>query len=400
MDTIHMVNGSLNCGGPAVALADWLWPPASSISYAQSWPQLRDRTVIGTHRGRTAISLACRLLGLRQGDEVLIPSYNCGTELDALIKTGITPVPYRISMQCRIDLGDLISKKTNRTRAVYLIHYFGWEQPMKELKSWCEEHHLLLMEDCALALFSSGASGDIGRMGDAAIFSLPKTLGFAFGGLLSLSAASNSGAFCLKPSGAATRLKEIRHSTRTIAVRGLKHLGIFGLLSEIQRNVRPKLAHPVHDGELPDMPTAYYFSSELDSDRGLDSGVGKILNSVQWENVVQMRRRNYAYLVSALEGIAEINPLFPKLPRGVCPLSLPLLVLNRDRLASHLQEKGVAAYPWWAGFHRYGMDWSQFPEACWLKHHVITIPVYQGMAMEALDILAELVADFVSSPAT
>ena len=105
-----------------------------------------------THRGRTAVALACGMLGLAAGHEVLFPSYHCGTELDALLHAGVTPVAYRVTRQCEIDLDDLISRKTDRTRAVYLIHYFGWEQPMERLRRWCDEQGLLLIEDCALAL--------------------------------------------------------------------------------------------------------------------------------------------------------------------------------------------------------------------------------------------------------
>ena len=64
------------------------------------------------------MALACRLLGLEAGDEVLVPAYNCGTEIDALVYAGVKPVGYNVTRQCRIDLGDLMARKTDRTRAV------------------------------------------------------------------------------------------------------------------------------------------------------------------------------------------------------------------------------------------------------------------------------------------
>lgn len=388
-----MVKDSLYCGGPAVALGDWFWPRGSSIGFAGSWPQLENRTVIGTHRGRTAIALACRMLGLGEGHEVLVPAYNCGTELDALVQSGVTPVGYRISRQCEIDLDDLMARKTARTRAVFLIHYFGWEQPMEPLRRWCDEQGLLLIEDCALALFSRGSSGGIGRTGDAAIYSLPKSLGFVHGGLLSLATPPKAGLHCLKPSGSATWLQEIRQSARTLAFRNLERLGVYGTLVGVHRQRRAKRLGSVGSEGLPDMPAGYYFNPVLDADRGLHAKAAAILDSLPWPQVVRARRDNYLRLLRALGGIDGIQPLFPQLPAATCPLSVPLLVSNRDPFARILQTKGIAAFPWWAGFHQGALEWSQFPDACWLKHNLLTVPVYQGMETRELNEMAAIIAD-------
>lgn len=390
-----MVKPQLDCGGPAISLADWFWPRGSSIGYAESWPQLQGRTVIGTHRGRTAIYLACRLLGLDGRDEILVPTYSCGTELDALLQAGLNLIGYRVTKQCEIDLDDLTSKKSNRTRAVYLIHYFGWEQPMTRLKRWCDENGLLLIEDCALALFSTGSTGSIGQTGHAAIYSLPKSLGFVQGGLLSLADPPSSKNLSLISSGAMTRLREIRHSVQSVAVRGLKQLGLYEHLASRNRH------YPMVDGcsvvgaALPDMPPAYYFNAKVDADRALDPRVERILNSLQWEEVIRQRRRNYKVLVSELGGVERLQPLFRRLPEGVCPLALPLAVPNRDQLASSLRKRGVAAYPWWAGFHQRGIEWEKFEEACWLKQNLITIPVYQGIPRKVIGDLAEAIKDAI-----
>lgn len=385
-----MVKDSVYCGGPTVALGDWFWPRGAASGFAESWPQLAGRTVIGTHRGRTAVALACRLFKLGKGDEVLVPAYNCGTELDALVQAGVTPVGYRISRQCEIDLDDLMARRTPRTRAVYLIHYFGWEQPMAELRRWCDQHGLWLIEDCALALFSGGPSGAIGRTGDAAIFSLSKSLGLVHGGLLSLAAPPKSGLPSLKPSGSATWLNEIRQSSRAMAFRNLERLGIYGTLVAVHRRRRFGRIPATPAAELPDMPDNYYFNPALDADRGLHPNAAAILDSLPWPQVVRARRGNYLRLLGALAASQGLQPLFPQLPAATCPLSLPLLVSNRDLYARRLQAKGIVAYPWWAGFHQGTLAWSQFPEACWLKHHVLTVPVYQGMLLNSLDRVAKI----------
>lgn len=395
-----MVKNTLYCGGPSVGLGDWFWPRKSPLGFGDSWPQLIGRTVIGTHRGRTAVALACRLLGLGKGHEVLVPAYNCGTEIDALLYAGVTPVGYRVSQQCDIDLADLMARKTSRTRAVYLIHYFGWEQPMAQLRSWCDEHGLLLIEDCALALFSSGQSGGIGRTGDAAIFSLPKSLGFVYGGLLSLSARPKTEALCLKPSKSATWFKEIRQSAKSITFRNLEHLGVYSMLVSARHRRRLGRTNSSESEGLEDMPDGYYFNPALDADRVLHPKAEAILESVTWQEIVRVRRDNYLRLASALESIDGVRLLFPQLPPGVCPLSLPLLISSRNQCARNLQAKGIAAFPWWAGFHRDGLDWTQFPESCWLKHNVLTVPIYHGMGERSLDAMAKSIVEVLQGMET
>jgi len=88
------------CGGPFIAPGRWLVGGDSSADLSSRWPQLRDRRVLGTYRGRSAVALACRLLGIGPGHEVLVPAYNCGTELDAVLHSGARIVGYRVSRRC------------------------------------------------------------------------------------------------------------------------------------------------------------------------------------------------------------------------------------------------------------------------------------------------------------
>jgi perosamine synthetase len=397
LDPLHVVNQTLYCGGPFVRLRDWLGVPNSSADRIRSWPQFRERCVIGTYRGRSAIALACRLLGIGPGHEVLVPAYNCGTELDAVLYSGAHIVGYQVSRQCEIDLQDLIGRRSSRTRAVYLIHYFGWEQPMADLRRWCDDQDLLLIEDCALALFSKGCSGAIGRTGDAAIFSLPKTLGFYHGGLLSISASRAVAAPILAPAGFASLLKEIQLSARAKTLGSMERFGIFGALLSARRRFRGNRHLPNADGELPQMPDDYYFNAEIYADRAFHPRAFKVAGSLSCDEIVRCRRGNYSRLAGMLDRIHGLKPLFHELPEGVCPLSLPLVVSNRDAFVEALQARGIAAPPWWAGFHRNGIDWSQFPDARWLKQNVLTLPIHHRLEDRHLTFIAETVDQLIQS---
>ena len=139
------------------------------------------------------------------------------------------------------------------------------------------------------------------------------------------------------------------------------------------------------------MPAGYYFNPALDAARALHPRAGAAACSIIPDEIVLRRRRNYQRLAGMLDGIRGANLLHDKIPEGVCPLSLPLLVSNRDGCVEALQARGVGAFPWWAGFHRGGIDWSQFPEACRLKHQLLTLPIHQNLDDRHLTYVAEMV---------
>ncbi len=60
----------------------------------------------------------------------------------------------------------------------------GWPQPVEKIAQFCKQRGILLIEDCALALFSSLDSRRLGAHGDFSIFCLYKTLPLPHGGLL------------------------------------------------------------------------------------------------------------------------------------------------------------------------------------------------------------------------
>lgn len=356
----------------------WLHPGTANSRAAYSWPQLRDRCVLPTYRGRTAIRLACRLLGIEPEDEILFPAYSCGSELDPLIHAGLRVVGYRVSRTCEIDWADLHSKYTSRTRAVYVTHYFGWEHPLALLRQWCDERGLLLIEDCALALFSDGPSGMIGRAGDAAIFSLAKTFGTGHGALLSL-ARPVVAEPVLAEAGRGVLAREFERSAKADLARVLAWARVLGPVRSILRRDRQTTSAPDETALAP-LSDSQRFDPRVHLNRSPHPRLLQLCASVSPVEVQRRRRENYLALEQSLSDVAGIKPLFPQLPPGVTPLAYPAVTERRDELVERLLKSGVDAHPWWAGFHPTGLRWGEFPDACWLKRHVLTLPVHQYLA--------------------
>jgi perosamine synthetase len=350
------------------------------------------------HKGRTGIRRACDLLGIEPGTEVLAPSYNCGSEIDALLHSGTRVVPYRVTRDCSVDFADLRGRITRKTRAIYVTHYFGFSQPIDDVWQLCSEQGLYLIEDCALALFSlNGNHKKIGRTGDLSVFSLPKTLPVPDGGVLVINNPTLcSASWRLTPPrllGVARRMVSLAKAS---ILKGLSRMpgirqAVWLFLELLGRSYRP-VARRTRD-QRPDMPADYYYDETM-TDKALSNVTAKMMTSFQIDHVRERRRTNYSLYLSGICDFASLRPLFPELPSGVCPLNFPVIVDNRSRLCAALNQRGIAAIGWWAGYHR-GLAWEQHPDACFLKDHVLALPVHQSLDEKNIAYIIKTLAELI-----
>jgi dTDP-4-amino-4,6-dideoxygalactose transaminase len=131
--------------------------------------------------GRAALSLALESAAVA-GADVLVPDFICAQVLQAVRRAGASPVFYRVTADLQIVPAALEGVATRNVRAAIVPHYFGAPQPaIPQLASWCAARHIVLVEDCALALGATHPMGPAGSFGDFAIFSFSKS-DWCFGG--------------------------------------------------------------------------------------------------------------------------------------------------------------------------------------------------------------------------
>ena len=117
------------------------------------------------HKARIGIRHAVELLQLKADDEVLAPAYHCGSEIDALLKSGVKVTLYEMDRDCNINIPDIKNRITAKTKAIYITHFFGFPQDVVKVKQFCEQNKLYLIEDCAMSLFSCNGTEIIGTTG-------------------------------------------------------------------------------------------------------------------------------------------------------------------------------------------------------------------------------------------
>ena len=124
--------------------------------------------------GRVALRAAIDALGLRPGDEVVVPGYTCVVVVNALTQAGVTPVYADIELQTfGLSNDALCAAITPKTRAVLVHHLYG-ARPASDLIATIElarAHGLAVIEDCAQASGAALANQKVGNFGDIGIFS-------------------------------------------------------------------------------------------------------------------------------------------------------------------------------------------------------------------------------------
>ena len=100
--------------------------------------------------GTAALELAALLSDLREGDEVILPSYTFSSTANAFVLRGAVPVFVDIRADTlNIDESLIEGAITSRTKAVCVVHYRGVSCEMDAICSIVEKYGLILIEDAA-----------------------------------------------------------------------------------------------------------------------------------------------------------------------------------------------------------------------------------------------------------
>jgi perosamine synthetase len=122
--------------------------------------------------GTTALHLALSALGIKSGDEVIVPDLTFISPINAVLYNNAIPV------LCDIDKNNwcIDSKKienliTNKTKAIIVVHLYGNSADMDEIMDIAKKHNLYVIEDTAESLGTTYKGKKLGSIGDIGCFS-------------------------------------------------------------------------------------------------------------------------------------------------------------------------------------------------------------------------------------
>lgn len=123
--------------------------------------------------GTAALHIACRVLGIREGDEVIVPSLTFVATANAVLYCGAKPVFADITSLDNFNISpdDIQEKITNKTKAIIVVHYGGYPCDMRAIMEIAEDYKLKVIEDSAHAIGAEYEGKKCGTFGDVGCFS-------------------------------------------------------------------------------------------------------------------------------------------------------------------------------------------------------------------------------------
>lgn len=134
---------------------------------------------IGVASGTDALFLSCKLLGIKEGDEVITVSHTFIATIQAIIHCGAKPVLVDVRKDELMDVTQIEAFITPQTKAIIPVHFHGKVCDMDVIMDIAKRHNLFVIEDACQALGSTYKGKMAGSFGDVGCFSFntPKLLG-------------------------------------------------------------------------------------------------------------------------------------------------------------------------------------------------------------------------------
>jgi hypothetical protein len=309
---------------------------------------------VGLASGLDALWIAFRLLGVRAGDEVLVQGNTYIASVMGITMNGATPVFVEPDEYFGINVKELESKITDKTKAILVVHLYGIATPMDEIVRLCEKYHLKLVEDCAQSHGARYNGRMTGTFGDVGCFSFypSKNLG-AFG---------DGGAVVVKDEALAKEFKVFRN---------------YG--SEKR-----------------------YYNKVVGTNSRLDEIQAGLLR-IRLSHMEELTQEKIAIASRYTEGIHNPKIKLPQIPEGSTYVYHQYVIRceERDRLIEYLNEKEIGTIihypipPHLAEAYRYlGHHEGDFPITEHLAKTVLSIPMYNGMTEDEQNMVIDALNRF------
>lgn len=310
---------------------------------------------VGTGNGMDALMLALKAIGIKVGDEVIVPSNTYIATALAVTYVGAKPVFVEPDIKTFNINPELIEEKiTENTKAIMLVHLYGQPCNMEPIMDIAKQHNLYIVEDCAQAHGAKYKGQVIGSFGEIA--------GFSFYPGKNLGALGDAGAIV-------TNNRKLADKVRA--------LGNYG--SDYKY-------HHIYQGN----------NSRLD-----EIQAAFLLAKLPILDKINEERRRIANLYS--EGIS--NPLIktPYVPDYAEPVwhIYGIRCDRRDELESYLNELGIGTnkhYPipihLQECYKNLGFKQGDFPVAEKISATELSIPMFYGMTEEQVSYVIECINRF------
>jgi perosamine synthetase len=193
---------------------------------------------VATSSGSTALHIAVAALGVKPGDEVVVPAFTWISTANVVEYMGAKPVFADVDLATYNSTPEALEAAVNeRTVGVIPVHLFGLCADLDPILAFARERGLWVLEDAACALGSTYKGAHAGTLGDAGAFSFHprKSITTGEGGMLTTERDDLDALFRSLRDHGASRSDHQRHEAAgSFLLSEYRHLGFNYRLTDIQ----------------------------------------------------------------------------------------------------------------------------------------------------------------------
>lgn len=314
---------------------------------------------ISCANGTDALYIAMRALGVKPGDEVIVPAHSWISTSETVSQAGAKVVFCDTEKTTyTIDVNQIEEKITDKTVGIIPVHLFGQAADMGAIMEIAKKYNLWVIEDCAQAHLAKYEGQLVGSFGDASTFSFypGKNLG----------AMGDAGGILTNSEDLATKMAMIA-----------RHGGL------------QKGQHVVEG-----------INSRLDGIQAAILDV-KLKYLQEWTTKRQFIAAQYCELLS---GISELS--LPEIGDGRDHV-WHLFVINtkeRNFLQHHLKKNGIdtvvnypVSLPFLEAYEYLGHSQSDFPVAFESQSRILSLPIFPDITNQQIEYVCECIKNFFAS---
>jgi len=316
-----------------------------------------------------ALEMAALLLDIKDGDEVIIPSFTFVSTVNAFVLRGARPVFIDIRPDTlNLDEDLLENLITERTKAVVPVHYAGIGCEMDRITSICTKYNLQIVEDNAHGLFGKYQGKPLGTFGAMATQSFHETKNVTCG---------EGGALLINDPDFIDRAEIIREKGTN---RARFYRGMVDKYTWVD----------IGSSYLPSEILAAVLYAQLE----------------KWQQIQQKRKAIWHYYHNNLQEWAEENSVhLPFIPDG-CDSAYHMYYMvtpdpeTRTLLMRHLKERGIISVFHYQSLHlsEMGLRFGGKPGDCPITEHasdcLLRLPFYNSLSFQDQDYVLKAIKDF------
>ena len=330
----------------------------------------------------SGLHLSLAASGFGPGDEAIVPAFTWISTANVVEHLGGKVVFCDIDLKTfNIDVDQIESKITDRTKAIFPVHLFGLSADMDPILDLARKYNLFVVEDAACGFGSKYKGKHVGTLGDTGCFSFHPRKAITTG---------EGGMVTTNDSNLAEKIRRLRdHGAAMTDLQ--RHLG-----------ARPYL--------LADHPDAGYNQRMTDLQGALGSAQMDRAKEIvsERQNLAQRYDDAFAALNWLRSPFKHANydhgyQSYPCLfmPREVSPSSIEEINSKRNEWMDDLQKSGISTRPATHAVHmlsfykeKYNLMPEDFPNAYIADQCSISLPLFHGMKKEEQDFVIDQVLKY------